>query len=463
MIYQIESHIAQKLIDFFDKFDFIDKVVVFGSRARHDCSPKSDIDLCIYSLEMTDIEFSKLKFELDELPILYKIDIVHFEKVNRELQDNVERDGKLLFKKILLFEEFFENIPAKKFQLTKREYLEKAQYPIIDQGQKFITAYSNNEDKLFKINKPVIIFGDHTRAIKYIDFDFIIGADGTKVLLTKKSIDTKFAYYNLLNTNIESLGYSRHFKLLKEKSFYLPTLTKQKKIANTLDKASELITLRKESIKKLDELSKSIFIDMFGDPVSNPKKWDKDNLKNLVVESCSLSYGVVQPGENFKNGIPTVRPVDLENNLKDISKLKHINPNISNKYKKTLLHGDEVLICVRGTTGIINYSNDNLKNANVTRGIIPIRFNDEYNKYFGFHVLLSKSMQQVIQEKTYGATLKQINVKDIRELTFIKPQKTLQNKFATIIEKIEEQKTLYEEELKKLQENFDALLQRSFS
>ena len=83
MIYQLETQIADILKEFFDSFDFIDKVVLFGSRAKHTANPKSDIDLCLYSLEMSDEQFSKLRFELDELPILYKLDIVHFEKLNK--------------------------------------------------------------------------------------------------------------------------------------------------------------------------------------------------------------------------------------------------------------------------------------------------------------------------------------------------------------------------------------------
>lgn len=464
MIYQLETHIAQQLKDFFDNFDFIDKVVIFGSRAKHTANPKSDIDLCIYSLEMSDEQFSKLRFELDDLPILYKLDIVHFEKVNKELQDNVEKDGKLLFQRMVTFEEFFNTVSSKKYQISKIDYLDEGEFPVIDQGQKFVIGYTNNEKKVYSNEKPVIIFGDHTRIIKYVDFDFVIGADGTKILLTKNdNIYSKYAYYCLLNTNIENLGYSRHFKLLKEKSFYLPTLTKQKKIAKVLDRANELITLRKESIEKLDDLSKSIFIDMFGDPVLNPKGWDVDILKDLVDEKCSLSYGIVQPGDDVKGGIPVVRPIDLEKNLTTLDSLKHISPEISNKSKKTILIGDEILICVRGTTGILNYANINLKNANVTRGIIPIRFKKEYNKYFGFHTLSSDAIQRIIQEKTYGATLKQINVKDIRLLPLINPPIDIQTKFANIIEKIEEQKALYEQQLKLLEDNFNSLLQRSFN
>ena len=68
-------------------------------------------------------------------------------------------------------------------KVKKRDYLPQGKFPIIDQSQDFIGGYSNNESLVYKGKLPVIIFGDHTRVFKFIDFPFICGADGTKVLL----------------------------------------------------------------------------------------------------------------------------------------------------------------------------------------------------------------------------------------------------------------------------------------
>jgi len=96
MKYGLEERVIKKLVTFFKKYDFIDQVLLFGSRARGDYGKSSDIDLCIFSNTMTNLEFSKLKFELDELPIFHKIDIVHFKKVDKELQNNIIKIGKKL-------------------------------------------------------------------------------------------------------------------------------------------------------------------------------------------------------------------------------------------------------------------------------------------------------------------------------------------------------------------------------
>lgn len=97
MNYNIPKDVVKELKDFFIQYSFIDKVVIFGSRARAECKEKSDIDICIYSLEMSNAEFRDLRYEINELPILYHIDIVHFEKIDDELRESILRDGKLFY------------------------------------------------------------------------------------------------------------------------------------------------------------------------------------------------------------------------------------------------------------------------------------------------------------------------------------------------------------------------------
>ena len=97
MSYNIPLDVETDLKSFFSQFTFIEKVFVFGSRARKDNSPKSDIDLAIFSSGMNRDEFTSIRYELNELPILYKMDLVHFEKSNETLQSNILKDGKLLF------------------------------------------------------------------------------------------------------------------------------------------------------------------------------------------------------------------------------------------------------------------------------------------------------------------------------------------------------------------------------
>jgi len=162
------------------------------------------------------------------------------------------------------------------------EYLEEGQFPIVDQGKELIGGYTNNLSAKFMGDLPVIIFGDHTRVIKYVDFQFGMGADGIKVLCPLKGVFPKYLFHYLRSANIPSTGYNRHFKYLKTLIVPLPPLEEQKRIADILDKADALRQKRKQAIAKLDELIQSVFLDMFGDPVTNPKGWDIANLEDLV-------------------------------------------------------------------------------------------------------------------------------------------------------------------------------------
>jgi len=107
-------------------------------------------------------------------------------------------------------------------------------YPVIDQGKNYISGYINDESKLIKITTPICIFGDHTRIIKWVEHNFVPGADGTKLLKSKGFIYPKYAYYSLCALNIPDKGYSRHFKYFKELKIDIPAWEEQKIIAEKI-------------------------------------------------------------------------------------------------------------------------------------------------------------------------------------------------------------------------------------
>ena len=134
---------------------------------------------------------------------------------------------------------------------------EEGTYPVVDQSEKDITGYINNEELLYKGDLPIIIFGDHTRNIKYVDFPFAAGADGTKILHTTSILDSKFFYYYLKSLQIPNLGYSRHYSILKQLDVPVPSLNEQKQIAEKLDKLFDQIETIKEASNKIPELLKN--------------------------------------------------------------------------------------------------------------------------------------------------------------------------------------------------------------
>ena len=172
---------------------------------------------------------------------------------------------------------------------------------------------------------------------------------------------------------------------------------------------------------------KSQFIEMIGS-----KDWPQMKLKDIVHEDCPISYGIVQPGDDLEDGVPIVRPIDMnETHLIDKNTLKHTSKEISDSYSRTILRGDEILVCVRGTTGLIALA-DGLKGCNVTRGITPLYFKPQFSRDYLFRAFLGQQVQDYIQDNTIGSTLKGINMSKLRELPICMPPEDVQEQFVTI-------------------------------
>jgi restriction endonuclease S subunit len=143
--------------------------------------------------------------------------------------------------------------------------LQRGKYPVIDQSTDFISGYSNDGSLLNKYDKPVIIFGDHTRIFKYVDFEFIGVGDAIKVLEPRDNYIPRFFYYLLSNYELQNLGYSRHFKLLKELQLPLPPLEIQKEIVEELEQYQKVIDGAKQVIEihtqKIEERINKIWDD----------------------------------------------------------------------------------------------------------------------------------------------------------------------------------------------------------
>lgn len=202
---------------------------------------------------------------------------------------------------------------SRKNLLNSSEIKTKGLYPVIDQGQDYIAGYTNLAEKVYKVKEPVILFGDHTRIFKYIDFPFVGGADGIKVFSPSKDLfDPNYFYFALSHLNIPSRGYNRHYKLLKEKSMTKPPLAEQKKIAHILSKIQQAIETQEQMIKTTQELKKALMQKLFTEGLNDepqkqteigliPESWDVATIKDYgLVKSHSFSFTKIPSIDNGK-------------------------------------------------------------------------------------------------------------------------------------------------------------------
>jgi restriction endonuclease S subunit len=152
----------------------------------------------------------------------------------------------------------------------RSSYRNKGLLPVVDQGKDFVPGFTDDESLAYRGALPVIVFGDHTREWKYVDFPFVVGADGTQLLRPRSTgLDPKFLYYALSSIPLQNLGYSRHFKLLKEATVNFPvSLSEQRKIAAILSSIDDTMMTSRRVLEQLLETKRALRLNLLarGEP-----------------------------------------------------------------------------------------------------------------------------------------------------------------------------------------------------
>ena len=335
------------------------------------------------------------------------------------------------------------------------EYQANAAFPIVDQSEKFISGFTN-ENAIVKRKKDVVIFGDHTKALKFIDFDFCLGADGVKVLEPVEELDSKFLFYFLNTITLPNVGYSRHFKFLKEISIPLPPLPIQKRIAEILDAADALKRKDQALLKKYDELAQAIFIDMFGDPVKNEKGWEVKTIGSLTSVGSGGTPSRQEPSY-FEGEIPWVKTTEVNgemiNSTEETISLSGVKNSSCKIYPK-----NSVLIAMygqgktRGQVGILGVE------ATTNQACAVISPCKSLNPIFLFNYL--KLSYKELRSLGRGGNQENLNKGIIEDFHVIVPPMKTQTKFNGLIDNIKHQQIKVAEG--KSNSLFQTLIQKAF-
>ncbi|HCD1076683.1 TPA: restriction endonuclease subunit S [Proteus mirabilis] len=315
----------------------------------------------------------------------------------------------------------FDQISTIKNKVKSRDCLPKGLYPVIDQGQIFISGYINDKSKLIKVDTPICIFGDHTRIVKWVTYDFVPGADGTKLLQPKAFIHPRYAYYSLCALNIPDKGYSRHFKYFKELEINLPGWVEQKIIAEKLDTLLAQVDTTKARLEQVPQILKrfrqAVLAAAVGGKLTEEWRgtatlndWKKGILKNFIKKP---SYGT--SAKSQKEGlIPVLRMGNLQSGKLDWSDLVYTSDrNEIEKYK--LIAGDILFNRTNspelvGKTSIFRGERE----AIYAGYLIKIQCLDGLNsEYLNYHLNSHIAKQYCYEVKSDGVSQSNINAQKL--------------------------------------------------
>jgi type I restriction enzyme S subunit len=346
---------------------------------------------------------------------------------------------------------------------------------IVKTTRNYITelGLKNSSAKLMPENTVLIaLTGATTGVVGYLTFEASANQSVTGILPSDKHIP-KYLFYYLKSIRPKVLhdaygGAQPHISqgYVKDLEIPLPPLDQQKKIAAILDAADAYRKKTKALIEKYDELTQSLFLDMFGDPVTNPKGWELNFLENVTTK---IGSGATPRGGKQaykKEGISLIRSMNVYDNRFEYKNLAFIDENQADKLKNVSVEKGDVLFNITGASIC--------RSSVVPEDVLPARVNQHVSilrplkskiiSKFLSCFLISKNVKTKLLGvgSGGGAVMEAITKEQLQNIEVITPPTQLQNQFADRVQAIEAQKAQAQASLVQAEDLFNSLLQRAF-
>ena len=355
-------------------------------------------------------------------------------------------------------------IPAK---IKRDDYRQNGKYPVVDQGENLIAGYIDDEQKLYRGDLPVVVFGDHTRILKYVDFPFAFGADGTKILRPQEILLPKFFYYVLVFNPIENQGYKRHFSLLTQVKIPLPPLEVQKQIVERLDKIAEAQKLNGGLIQKTDELFQSLLHKELNPaaPADAKAKAGKKNWEIKKLGEVCEKTDQGQPKNFFKKEF---RYIDISSINAEAKEIQNANlipvEGAPSRARKIVNAGDIVFATTRPYLENIAIVPTGFNNAIASTGFCVIRAKTKIvNPDFIYFTVISKPFIKKVLPFQRGANYPAVSDKDIFGIKIPLPPLKTQKQIIAKLSAVQGYKKQLLGQKAKLKELFDSALHKSMT
>lgn len=335
-----------------------------------------------------------------------------------------------------------------------------ATYPVVRMWCSEPTKRAQIDDILISVRAPI-------GALNIANCECCIGRGLAALTVNKNSCIQKYLWYALSNKveELNSKGTGSTFKainkkILAETEIPLPSLDEQRKIAAVLDKVSDLIAKRRQQLDKLDELVQARFVEMFGDPISNPHKWELQSLSNI----CKDIYGGGTPSkshpEYFEGSIPWISPKDMKSDI-IMDSIDHITEEAVENSSTKMVPKGAVLMVIR--SGILKHT------LPVAIAAVELTVNQDMKAFIvgenvtaKFLMYYFRTIEADVLSGVRSVTADNIDFKEFQKRMVILPPIELQNRFDAFVEQTEKTKTTISESLEKLETLKKALMQEYF-
>ncbi len=359
------------------------------------------------------------------------------------------------------FEECIEKVTYTQ-KIQRKDFLDDGSYPIVSQEEAFINGYWDNEADLFKVTTPVVIFGDHTKVLKYVGFDFVVGADGVKILQPQKFLLPKFFFYQLQTANLNSLGYARHYRLLKELEIAYPSLAEQQRTVGILDEAFEGIATAKANAEKNLQNARAVF-DSHLNAVFTQR--GEGWVEKKLSEACAITSTLIDPRKKEFLDLNHVGAGNIESKTGIFVDLKTAREEclISGKF----LFNESMVLYSKIRPYLMKVARPDFGGL-CSADMYPLApLPNQITRDYLFHLLLSKSFTDYAIQGSARAGMPKVNRKHLFEFTVWLPVVTKQKELASKLDELHQEtqhlESIYEQKLAKLEELKKSLLHQAFT
>ena len=345
--------------------------------------------------------------------------------------------------KVRCFEEVFERLNGNPHKIQTSEYGAYGLHPVIDQGQDIVVAFSDRTEKLFKCpTGGIIVFGDHTRIVKFVDVDFLIGADGTQLLAMQGNDAAKFFFYQLSTQEIPNTGYNRHFKFLKDLTFEIPPLDEQRAIAEVLSDVDRLIGALDALIAKKRAIKQATMQELLTGRTRLPGfsgEWETKRLGEMGHCLRGVSYDSTTDLASYDKD-STVRLLRA-NNIQDAAVvLNDVQYVEARKVSESqIMQSDDILVCMAngskelvGKTGLFRVRNGHMYTFGAFMGCFRVEptIAEPSFVFFLFHTHRFRNFFNLILS---GSSINNLKPSDIEVAEFKVPDRNEQTAIVSVL------------------------------